>query len=66
MILFYICIVTSPSEEKKMSLLWLISYTVSLTPWTAAHQASLALTISRSLPKFILIALLIPSSHLIL
>ena len=35
-------------------------------PWTAAHQASLSLTISRSLPKFISIALVMPSSHLIL
>ena len=34
------------------------------TPWTAAHQASLSLTISQSLPKFISIALVMPSSHL--
>ena len=30
------------------------------TPWTAAHQASLSLTISWSLPKFMSIALVIP------
>ena len=36
------------------------------TPWTAAHQASLPLTISQSLPKFMSIASVIPSSHLIL
>ena len=36
------------------------------TPWTAARQASLSLTISRSLPKFIFIASVMPSSHLIL
>ena len=36
------------------------------TPWTAARQASLSVTISWSLPKFMLIALVIPSSHLIL
>ena len=36
------------------------------TPWTAAGQASLSLTISQSLPKFILIASVMPSSHLIL
>ena len=36
------------------------------TPWTAAHQASLSLTISQSLPKFTSIALVMPSSHLIL
>ena len=36
------------------------------TPWIAAHQASLSLTISQSLPKFMSIASLMPSSHLIL
>ena len=36
------------------------------TPWTAARQDSLSLTISRSLPKFMFIALVMPSSHLIL
>ena len=35
------------------------------TPWTAACQASLFLTISRSLPKFMSIASVMPSSHLI-
>ena len=35
-------------------------------PWTAACQASLSLTISCSLPKFMSIALVMPSSHLIL
>ena len=38
----------------------------SVTPWTAAHQASLSLTISQSLPKFMSTALVMPSSHLIL
>ena len=37
----------------------------SVTPWTAARQA-LSLTISRSLPKFMFIASVMPSSHLIL
>ena len=36
------------------------------TPWTAAHQAPLSLTISQSLPKFIPIASVMPSSLLIL
>ena len=36
------------------------------TPWTAARQAFLSLTISQSLPQFMSIALVIPSSHLIL
>ena len=36
-----------------------------VTPWTTAHQASLSVTISRSLPKFMSVALVMPSSHLI-
>ena len=38
----------------------------SATPWTAACQASLSLTISQSLPKFVSIASVTPSSCLIL
>ena len=38
----------------------------SANPWTAACQASLSLIISQSLPKFMPIALVMPSSHLIL
>ena len=37
-----------------------------VTPWTAAHQASLSLSISQSLPKFMYIELVMPSNHLIL
>ena len=37
-----------------------------MTPWTAACQAALSLTISQSLPKFMSIELVIPSNHLIL
>ena len=36
------------------------------TPWTAAHQASLSFTISRSLLKLMSIKSVIPSNHLIL
>ena len=36
------------------------------TPWTAACQASLSLTIFLSLPKFMFIASVMPSSRLIL
>ena len=36
------------------------------TPWTAAYQASLSLSISQSLPKFMSNASVMPSSHLIL
>ena len=37
-----------------------------MTPWTAAPQASLSITNSKSLPKFIFIKLVMPSNHLIL
>ena len=43
------------------SFVWLFA-----TPWTAAHQVSLSLTISQSLPKFMSIALVMLSSYLIL
>ena len=36
------------------------------TPWTAAHQASLSITNSRSLPKLMSIESVKPSNHLIL
>ena len=36
------------------------------TPWTAAHQVSLSLTISQSLPKFTSLESVMPSNHLIL
>ena len=34
-------------------------------PWTAAHQASLSLTISQSFPNFMFIASVMPFSHFI-
>ena len=37
-----------------------------VTPWTAAHQASLSITNSWSLLKFMSIKLVMPSNHLIL
>ena len=37
-----------------------------VTPWTAAHQASLSITNSQSPPKPMSIELVMPSSHLIL
>ena len=49
-----------------MSSLWLFSHPVVsgvwlfVTPWTAARQASLPLTSSRSLPKFMFIASVMP------
>ena len=50
-----IVVVQSPSH------VWLFA-----TPWTTAHQASLPLTISWSLPKFMSIQLVMPSNCLIL
>ena len=57
--------------------LWLTSFSISLvpllshvwlfvTPWTAAHQASLSITNSWSLLKLTSIELVMPSIHLIL
>ena len=43
-----------------VQLLSLVQYFA--TPWTAVHQASLSLTISQSLPKFMFIASVTPSS----
>ena len=37
-----------------------------VTPWTAAHQASLSFTVSQSLLKLTFIELVMPSNHLIL
>ena len=36
-----------------------------VTPWTAAHKASLSITNSRSLPKLMSIEMVMPSNHLI-
>ena len=52
---FTVVVVESPSR------IWLFE-----SPWTVACQASLSLTISWSLPKFMFIASVMPSSHLIL
>ena len=37
-----------------------------VTPWTAAHQASLSFTISQSLLRFMSIESVMPSNHLVL
>ena len=49
------------SSVQSLSRVWLFA-----TPWTTAHQTSLSITNSRSLPKLMSIALVMPSSHLIL
>ena len=49
------------SSVQLLSCVWLFA-----TPWTAAHQASLSITNSGSLPKLMSIELVMPSNHLIL
>ena len=49
------------SSVQLLSQFWLFA-----TPWTAAHQASLSITKSRSPPKLMSIESVMPSNHLIL
>ena len=49
------------SSVQSLSLVWL-----SVSPWTAAHQASLSITNSRSPSKPMSIVSVMPSNHLIL
>ena len=49
------------SSVQSLSRVWLFA-----TPWTAARQASLSITNSRSLPKPMSIESVMPSNHLIL
>ena len=49
------------SSVQSLSRVWLFA-----TPWTAARQASLSITNSRSLLKLMSIELVMPSNHLIL
>ena len=49
------------SSVQSLTCVWLFA-----TPWTAAPQASLSITKSRRLPKFMSIELVMPSNHLIL
>ena len=51
---------------QKLLLFSLSHIQIFMTPWTAAHQASLSFTISLSLFKFMSIELARPSNHLIL
>ena len=48
------------SSVQSLSRVWLF-----VTPWIAAHQASLSITTSRSLPKHMSIESVMPSSHII-
>ena len=59
--------VTSGFYESQFSSVQLLSRVqLFAIPWTAARQASLSITNSRSLPKPMFIELVMPSSHLIL
>ena len=49
------------SSVQSLSRVWLF-----VSPWTAAHQASLSITKSQSLPKLMSIEVVMRSSHLIL
>ena len=58
-------------EHKLISLIVVVVHSLShvrlfVTPWTAAHQASLSITNSQSLPKPMSIESVMPSNHLIL
>ena len=55
------CVFLQFSSVQSLSHVWLFA-----TPWTAAHQASLSITNSQSLPKPMSIESVMPSSHLIL
>ena len=52
--------------NSQVSVQWFSHVQLFVTPWTAAHQASLSITNSRSLLKFMSIKLVMPSKHLIL
>ena len=71
----------NPQQEKNISLCILAQYLACLqcfvvqslshiqlfaTPWTAAHQAFLSITISQSLPNLMSIESVVPSNHLTL
>ena len=57
---------TRHSGEHISSVQLLSRVQLHATPWTAAHQASLSITNSRSLLKLMSIELVMPSNHLIL
>ena len=56
-----------PSKQLFVVVIQLFSHLrLFVTPWTAAHQASLSITNSWNLPKLTSIKLVMPSNHLIL
>ena len=61
------CIWISSNEVDQFNSFQLLSRVLLfVTPWTAAHQASLSITNSQSLPKLMSTELVMPSSHLTL
>ena len=60
-------IAVSQNVKHRVSIIVQLLSCVSLfvTPWTAAHQASLSFIISQSLLKLMFIELVMPSNHLI-
>ena len=64
---YSVCLPGSTIYKLVYALLLLLSHVqLFATPKTATHQASLSITISRSLLKFMSIELVMPSNHLIL
>ena len=62
-----VCVCVSIEKHYVFSLVQLLSpVRFFVTPWTAAHQASLSITNSRSLLKLMSVELVMPSNHLIL
>ena len=58
---------THPNIVKQFGSVQLLSRVrLFATPWVAAHQASLSITNSQSLPKLMSIELVMPTNHLIL
>ena len=63
---FVVLLFPVPAWSVSHSVQWLSHVWLFATPWTAAHQASLSLTNSRSLLKLMSIELVMSSNHLIL
>ena len=63
----YIMSITGTEQLRFIGSVQLLGHVrLFVTPWTAAHQASLSITNSQGLPKLMSIESVMPSSHLIL
>ena len=67
-VLLYVWLLESSATHSSLvAVVWSLSHVQLFeTPWTAAHQAFLSFTISRSLLKFMFTESVIPSNHLFL